>query len=436
MKNYALGRNACAVRTSSPVLEGWEPCHDLETLQAYLVHDMRDIKVGVNWKGPKVPAQLLKNVLGTQAAFPTRETGYILYFSLTKREWLVECSDQMGRAAGVKFKSTLDIPGFEEVGTIHTHPDMGAFWSGTDMRDQKGQFGIHVVLGTRGGRVESSLCTIFTRLAHYNQELFDIFEEVDLKEKYPPVDEWVKTISRSMYRPPVEHGIDRPFGVPGLSIDCGWTYRGQTAYRTEKKDSPAPPPDRIRVWEEDVVFAVVKGVWPDSVYDFDQKPKVKSTGRQPGIDNAVVVLKALAGQIGMKRTKQLIDESQSVLAGTADFEVFMSCAESVVNDLIRLTDSATESCNEYLMEGLDDLIIECEDSLPCGMASIAGFMEDERRMSDNRLGACLWDDVRDDDDDDDDDVLAGICRTSGGRRAKHPTGQKHNARTDAGRTSL
>ena len=200
-KQYVVGTDKVLVHSDTPLLEGWEEAQTLEQLMTYAECTVGDkVEAGLRWKGSKMPADLLKQVLGTIYRFPNKETGYILMYRVSDATWRVTCPEQVGSSGSVKFGSHGPEDGYAEIGTIHTHPNMGAFWSGTDLADQKGKYGIHVVFGLVGGLAEKCLCTIFTPKGKYDIDINDICEEVDRSQVYPGVQQWQETIQRQSYK--------------------------------------------------------------------------------------------------------------------------------------------------------------------------------------------------------------------------------------------
>lgn len=184
------------VRTSSPLLEGWEECRSLDELRAVAGGPVCKEEPDLHWKGGRIPAELMRKVLGTIKEFPTREVGFVLYYNATSHEWDIECPVQVGYGGSVQFQGEkTPLPGYSEVGTIHTHPNMSAFWSATDYHDQRGKFGVHCVLGLKNGVVDKYLWTIFTPNGDYNKSWGDIAEPVDFLGKHEPDKEWLKTLN-------------------------------------------------------------------------------------------------------------------------------------------------------------------------------------------------------------------------------------------------
>lgn len=95
--------------------------------------------------------------------------------------------------------------GYTLMGSIHTHPEMGAFWSGTDLNDQQFKAGLHIVFGLHNGLVTQNKCTVFMPNAQQDQDLWDVVEEVDFTQEYDPVPEWVEVIKKQSYHRPVTY---------------------------------------------------------------------------------------------------------------------------------------------------------------------------------------------------------------------------------------
>lgn len=206
IKNFIVAQDGIKVRLDSPCLEGWVDPKSLEDLQTYAQRPLpKDKFPGPKWVGSKMPAELLKKVLGTIHEFPHTETAYVLYYNPTEQKWAVKCPEQYGAGASVSFEDDgKDMPeGYTILGSIHTHPEMGAFWSGTDLNDQKFKAGLHIVFGLHNGLVSQYKCTVFLPSAQEDQDLKDVLEDVDLNQVYDPDPAWVEIIRKQSYRRPV-----------------------------------------------------------------------------------------------------------------------------------------------------------------------------------------------------------------------------------------
>lgn len=193
-----------------PLITGWEKITKPEDLIGYagdlLQHTSPE--VGLKWQGAKLPMSVMAPVLGTIQKFPNMETGYQLYYNPKKQEWCVRCPRQAGRMSSVVFEN--DIPmfdGFFLEGTIHTHPNMDAFWSGMDLSSNAKRFGIHMVFGLREGEIRSQKITIFTKIGAYDLQCDEIFDNVNLRAACEPKQEWVDTISEQ-FKPDFKLVVD------------------------------------------------------------------------------------------------------------------------------------------------------------------------------------------------------------------------------------
>ena len=202
MKDYVVGTDKVLAKLDSPNLEGWISVDSIKELKTYAKKPVdRDKFPTPVWKGSKFPAALMKQVLGTIHEFPHMETAYSLYYNVRTKEWAVKCPEQNGAGASVSYEDDgSNMPeGYSIIGSIHTHPEMGAFWSGTDLNDQTKKHGIHFVFGLHDGLVRYSKVTVFTPTEQFDQDIHNVVEEFDWAQVYPAVPEWVETIKKQSY---------------------------------------------------------------------------------------------------------------------------------------------------------------------------------------------------------------------------------------------
>lgn len=257
MKNFVVAQDGVRVRLEGPCLEGWVKPKNFEDLQSYAEKPLDTERYpGPKWIGSKMPASLMKQVLGTIHEFPHMETAFSLYYNALDGKWAVKCPEQSGAGASVSFydDGTGMPEGFTLCGSIHTHPEMAAFWSGTDLTDQQFKAGIHIVFGLRNGLVHENKCTVFLPSTQEDQDIWSVVEEVDFNEVNEPVAEWVETIKRQSYHRPVTYkyygghyntnkklppghygstltgssnsyaGYDYDYGYPYRKQDTSWWY--------------------------------------------------------------------------------------------------------------------------------------------------------------------------------------------------------------------
>ena len=196
--DFYVGYDRVITKVDSPCISGWEEAKDLEQLKAAANSKTPNIELGVKWIGGRLSNDVMKKVLGTIHAYPKTETAYVLYYNVMTKQFTVKCPEQSGFGASVNFKDdgVQPEPGFAKIGSIHTHPEMHAFWSGTDMNDQEFKRGLHIVFGLSEGHVKYTLCTVFTLAGHYDQKLEDVMDPIDFTKDYKPVKEWVSTIEK------------------------------------------------------------------------------------------------------------------------------------------------------------------------------------------------------------------------------------------------
>lgn len=224
MRSYIISPDRCLIHTSSPLIEGWEVCKDLKTLMAFTRNSPSDQKEEIKWCGPKIPKSIWENLFGTMAKFPNMEVHFNIYIRLKTGEYAIKCPKQYGSGASVHSVDNLDCmpEGYTMIGTIHTHPNMSAFWSGTDMNDQKDKYGIHFVFGLTNGKPTSYKCSVFTPRSHFDQDWDTVCEPIDFAGDYEPVYEWVEEIKKQELKPTSKirfnDGVVLPYSFGGATM--------------------------------------------------------------------------------------------------------------------------------------------------------------------------------------------------------------------------
>lgn len=173
----------------SPNAKGWHQCEPEEFFANQRPYDTELDKDLLKWTGAKVGKDLLLQVAALANCFPRMEIMVCLYYSSTEQKWLANVPKQKGSGAHVKYDDEdFDPPkGYEFLGTIHTHPEMSAFWSCVDRNDQNRKNGLHLVLGLRNGKINEVLCSLFYNGKQYDQP--DAYELPAADDPLPEVNE-------------------------------------------------------------------------------------------------------------------------------------------------------------------------------------------------------------------------------------------------------
>lgn len=173
----------------SPNAKGWHQCEPEEFFANQRPYDTELNKDLLKWTGAKVGKDLLLQVAALANCFPRMEIMVCLYYNSTEQKWLANVPKQKGSGAHVKYDDEdFDPPkGYEFLGTIHTHPEMSAFWSCVDRNDQNRKNGLHLVLGLRNGKINEVLCSLFYNGKQYDQP--DAYELSAADDPLPEVNE-------------------------------------------------------------------------------------------------------------------------------------------------------------------------------------------------------------------------------------------------------
>lgn len=188
------------IKLESDLVHGFIPTTKLESVieNATPVPEPVDLTLKVR----KIRKEQFNEILGTLRVFHDIEAAFLMYYSPKLDEWLIHCPEHVATGASVRFKTDpvfeenlVKEGGFYRVGTIHTHPGMRAFWSGTDMSDQIGTPGLHIVLGlNKQGFVIDYKATVFTSYGHRDIPLENVVDELELDKDHEVCNEFASTL--------------------------------------------------------------------------------------------------------------------------------------------------------------------------------------------------------------------------------------------------
>lgn len=164
--------NGGYIYIDTETVKGWHHCDNAEffaNLQPYN-DELEDKKL--KWVGAPIDKDTMKDVLALVGHYPKTEVMICLYYNTVEKKWLPHVPKQKGSPAHVAYDDEQYTPpeGYEFLGTIHTHPNMSAFWSGTDTNDQGLKNGLHIVLGLTDGKLNTYKCSLFLNKKQYDQE--------------------------------------------------------------------------------------------------------------------------------------------------------------------------------------------------------------------------------------------------------------------------
>ncbi len=134
---YVIGRQGFYLRKSS----GLYDC----TVKVAELPDYPEVKEAVAWTAAKLPWELIEQTLDFfRAVYMKYQAEAIVLITYKDGVWDISVPRQVVRAAHLKYRSVDNVT---PVGTIHSHCNMGAFFSGTDDGDVVNFDGLHIVLG-------------------------------------------------------------------------------------------------------------------------------------------------------------------------------------------------------------------------------------------------------------------------------------------------
>ncbi|HBC87081.1 MAG TPA: hypothetical protein DCZ94_09020 [Lentisphaeria bacterium] len=135
--SYIVGKDGFYLKKRTPLYE----C----TVKVPELPDYPEVKENVNWTATKLPWALIESTLEFfRAVYMKYQGEAIVLITHDSGIWDISVPKQIVQSAHLKYKSVDKVT---PAGTIHSHCNMGAFFSGTDDNDVASFDGLHIVLG-------------------------------------------------------------------------------------------------------------------------------------------------------------------------------------------------------------------------------------------------------------------------------------------------
>lgn len=222
------------VYIENETVKGWHHCKDSEFFANQVEYKGELDDKLIKWVGAPIPKDLFAKCLALIKAFPTTEVMICLSYNPKKKQWFASVPKQSGSGASVRYDGDEKEPkGFYFMGTIHSHPNMSAFWSGTDIEDQTRLTGLHIVVGTSMGTMTSHLISFFLHGKRYDQT-DDVIEMPDINN-LPDVDpEWKAKVDAPL---PYQAPEIKPIKIDPLDIGCNTGFDVEALYSSDSRFS-------------------------------------------------------------------------------------------------------------------------------------------------------------------------------------------------------
>lgn len=223
------------VYLENETVKGWHHCKDSEFFANQVEYKGELDDKLIKWVGAPIPKDLFAKCLALIKAFPTTEVMICLSYNPKKKQWFASVPKQSGSGASVRYDGDdeKEPKGFYFMGTIHSHPNMSAFWSGTDIEDQTRLTGLHIVVGTSMGTMTSHLISFFLHGKRYDQT-DDVIEMPDINN-LPDVDpEWKAKVDAPL---PYQTPEIKPIKIDPLDIGCNTGFDVEALYSSDSRFS-------------------------------------------------------------------------------------------------------------------------------------------------------------------------------------------------------
>jgi len=139
---YIIGKNGIYLKKTLDLIESLTPVDKISFLE--------DVQTFAKIKIPKLPIKLFANILGffrDVYKLYSSESVVLLYYNKNDKSYKVFVPEQEVSCASLSYKSDNTIQNYLLVGSIHSHANMSAFHSGTDVHDEEKFDGLHITIG-------------------------------------------------------------------------------------------------------------------------------------------------------------------------------------------------------------------------------------------------------------------------------------------------
>lgn len=140
---YIITKNGPYMKKKLGLIESIAPVKNISILD--------ELKPYAKMEIPKIPAHFVASTITFFKAvynLHRSESIVLIFYNEETQDYQIIPPYQKVNSAALDYtKSTLSVPGYSMIGTIHSHANFGAFHSGTDHKDEESFDGIHITFG-------------------------------------------------------------------------------------------------------------------------------------------------------------------------------------------------------------------------------------------------------------------------------------------------
>lgn len=171
---------------------------DLGTIRSCIpvnkISFLKELTPYAELKIPQIDTRHISRALGfLKWVYATHhsEGGLIIYYNPQTHEYIIHAPKQKVSACAVNWDNTVEsIPkDFIRMGTIHSHADMSAFHSGTDVQDEENFDGLHITMGHLGAETPTIVASVVVNGTRFPVSKEEIRRYLDIN----PIDETTET---------------------------------------------------------------------------------------------------------------------------------------------------------------------------------------------------------------------------------------------------
>ncbi len=168
---YIIGRDGFYLKKRTPLFEA--------VVRVNEIPDLAELKPTAALLAPPIPYTLIEEALAFfRAVYQKYQSEAMVFLLFENNAWSIEPGAQEVASASVSYENALHKSGKRPAGTIHSHCNMGASFSGIDDGDDMHSDGVHVTIGKISEEYPEIACSLAVNGSRFHVEPKDLISEL------------------------------------------------------------------------------------------------------------------------------------------------------------------------------------------------------------------------------------------------------------------
>ncbi len=188
---YIIGRDGFYLKKSTKLFD--------VTVKVTSIPDYEPVMEHMQWNAPLLPYSIIEEALEFfRAVYKRHKSEAVLMLAMNDSKWELAVPEQTVSGASLEYSVNKRIT---PVGTIHSHCDMGAFFSKTDNDDVAGFDGLHIVIGKINMAAPAMAVGVYANGRLFEFEPSSIIKNVPIQKELAGEHPWLANVKVEPIKP-------------------------------------------------------------------------------------------------------------------------------------------------------------------------------------------------------------------------------------------